>query len=80
MAEETAEHRAARLELEEETAKIGRALKGALRDEGMPHVGFVLLMFDFGADGAFAFCSNAQRDDVVRFLKEAREKIGDRTQ
>lgn len=69
-------------DLETLVGKIARALQEALNsDEETQHkVGFCLLMFDFGVEGSFSYAANANRADVVRLLKEAREKIAAATQ
>lgn len=72
-----------RKQLEDLTGELGRAVAGALNDDkkpGEPKTGFVLLLFDFGEEGSFAYAANAVRADVVKFLKEAREKIAGATQ
>lgn len=71
-----------REELEDLVGSIARTLHAALKtDERTDHkVGFCLLMFDFGVEGSFAYAANADRADVVRLLKEAREKIAAATQ
>lgn len=69
-----------RQELEENVGRIARILQDALRQGNGERVGFCLLFFDFGDKGNFAYAANANRADVVRLLKEAREKIGAETQ
>jgi hypothetical protein len=68
---ETRAEREARLALEGLCADVGRRIGGALPSG----VGFALLLFDFGGPGNFAYVSNGQRDDMVKFLAEARDKI-----
>jgi hypothetical protein len=66
-----------RPDLEEMCGGVARILQQAIKEDRFgERVGFCLLMFDFGEEGSFAYAANAQRADVVRLLKEAREKIG----
>jgi hypothetical protein len=71
-----------RLDLEALVGQIARMLQASLKSdpETGGKVGFCLLMFDFGVEGSFAYAANANRADVVRLLKEAREKIAAATQ
>lgn len=75
-----------RQELERLVGGYAHAIGGSLAEvtTGTPlegsKIGYVLMLFDFGEEGSFAYASNGQRADVVRFLTEAREKIARRTQ
>jgi hypothetical protein len=69
-----------REELERLTGQVARALDAALKEDAGERVGFVLLLFDFEPGGWFTYGSNGTRADVVRLLKEAREKIGAESQ
>lgn len=69
---ETATEAAARMGFEAQCANIGRVI-GSACPQG---VGFVLMMFNFGGKGSFAYVSNANRNDVVTLLGEAKQKIG----
>ena len=68
---ETAEEHRRRVALEEQCHGLARAIAAAVP----PGTGFALLLFDFGSEGSFAYAANANRDDVVKLLGEAREKI-----
>jgi len=55
--------------------KIGRVLDDYLngpRDlrDGPAKNGFILIMFEFATEGRANYISNADRDDVVRLLRE----------
>lgn len=63
-------------DLEKQTAEIARLLDASLKENAGERVGFVLMLFDFKADGWFTYSSNGSRADVVRLLKEAADKIG----
>lgn len=66
-----------RAQLEEALRPIAKALDESLKnDNAGERVGFVLMFFDFGEGGWFTYASNGTRADVVRLLKEARDKIG----
>ena len=69
--EETDDERAQRLELESTCASIGRALFEVMP----PSTGFALLMFDFGEKGSFAYVSTGQREDLIRMLGVAQQKL-----
>lgn len=71
MKKETPEQRRARVGLEHQCADVGRTIAGACPSG----TGFVLMMFDFGAEGSVAYVSNAQREDMVNLLREALEKL-----
>lgn len=67
-----------RRELERMTADIARTLNRAIKQEGEGgRVGFALIMFDFveGPGGSFAYAANAERNDVIKLLREAAGKI-----
>lgn len=52
---------------------LGRALADELKDTTTgPPMGFCLLVFDFGdnPDKFVAYCSNAQREDMIRVLRK----------
>jgi hypothetical protein len=65
-AKETTTEVQVRLIQETETAKVARKLTEMLP----PGQGFVLLTFDFGPQGNLAYCSNGNRDDCIRMLRE----------
>ncbi|MEP6651803.1 MAG: hypothetical protein ABJA82_00500 [Myxococcales bacterium] len=67
-------------ELEAHCATIGRAVGNALKDVMPEGVGFALVMFDFGPGGSLAYCSSAQREDMIKVLAEMRETLLKRTQ
>lgn len=54
------------LELEAKARDIGRLLKRT-----MPKgVGFTLLLFDFGHDGWMTYLSSADRQDMIKAMRE----------
>lgn len=67
-------------ELERVCRDVGRLLAKSIAEEIGAPAGFVLIVSDFGDDGSFTYVSNVQRADVVRLLKEARDKIAASTQ
>lgn len=69
-----------RVRLEAATRALGESL-----DELLPkmigvgeRVGFCLVAFDFGDKGNFSYCSNSQRQDMIKLLEEflAYQKAG----
>lgn len=46
--------------------RIARQIQSMLPDS----VGFTFLLFDFGPGGHLAYMSNADRDDMIRAMKE----------
>lgn len=57
-------------EAEKALASIGKILK-ELCPAGM---GFAFLLFDYGEEGDMFYCSSAQRDDMIKAMKEFIEK------
>lgn len=49
---------------------IGRIIKDALP----PHLGFTLLIYDYGEGGNMFYLSSAQREDMINSMKEFIEK------
>lgn len=64
------------LELEAKARAIGRIIGGACP----PGVGFSLQLFDFGDSGFCTYISNAQRDDMIKAMKELIGKLEASTQ
>lgn len=67
---------------ESEEVKATLAKLGRLLGDRMPfNYGFVLLVFEFGADSEMHYVSNAQREDVVRmmyeFIESTRGRFGE---
>ncbi len=59
------------LELEMITKIIGDQIKEEMNDLSTgPPIGFALMMFDFGDDGFMTYYSNAQRDTMIKAMKE----------
>ena len=71
MDDETESEKEHRLALENVCAKLGRTV-GDILPEG---VGFVMVLFDFGAKGSMAYMGNGNREDVIKMLGELRDKI-----
>lgn len=63
---ETPENRRERAKMEAHSRAIAEAIAESL-PEG---IGFALLLFDFGEGGNLAWISNANREDMVRALRE----------
>jgi hypothetical protein len=63
---ETREEREARAALERRVHEIGRTIASQLP----PGVGFTLLLFTYGNNGALAYLSSADRADVTKVMKE----------
>ena len=59
--------------LRELSTIIGRQLESHERP-----VGFALLFFDFGPGGYMHYCSNAQREDMKRALRELLQRWEDK--
>ena len=72
---ESPERRRARLGLERQTMELGRTIAQVVKTECGPQTGFLLVMFDFGAEGSMAYCSNGVRRDIVQMLDELRGKL-----
>jgi len=64
-----------RLVLQTVVAGVMDELIAAIKSEGLPGVGFAVMLFDFGQGGAFAYASNANREDFIRMLSEAQQKL-----
>jgi hypothetical protein len=60
-------------EIEAKLRDIGALMKGAMKD--VPGYGFALMIFSFGPDGSMFYISNAERDDMIKVLKELEEKL-----
>ncbi len=63
--------------LEQTAQTIGRIIGEAMRGaDGKPVAGFCLIMTDlYTKDGFFTYVSNCDRDDMIKLLKEAVEKV-----
>lgn len=72
---ETPKERAHRLVLQTVCAGVMDELVKAINEEGLTGVGFMVTLFDFGDGGSFAYASNANRQDMIRMLKEAIGKL-----
>lgn len=59
----------------EDLEEGARELAQTIQEVLPPDVGFVLLLFDFGEDGNLTYLSNAQREDMVKTLKELVAKL-----
>lgn len=81
--DETPGQQAERQEVEKICVGIGRMIGAAVGDTSRHvgrHLGYAFLMFDFGAKGSLAYVSNANRDDMIRLLTEAVQKLKEHTQ
>lgn len=58
-------------ELEHSARYLARKIKALLPGGA----GFALLIFDLGGPGNIAYCSSAQRQDMVKALKELVENL-----
>ncbi len=67
-----------RRELEASSRNIAGGMDRALTERHGKRVGFVLMLFDFGAQGTLAYISNAERDGMIGAVKEwlARQEAG----
>lgn len=54
-------------ELSQLTHHLAQVVKGALLKR---NVGFTLFLFDFGESGFLSYASSANREDMIRTLKE----------
>lgn len=68
---ETPDHAATRRELEGFTADLAR-LVGQHVPKGY---GFTLLVFGYGQEKSLAYCSSAQRPDMVHTLREILDRL-----
>lgn len=58
-------------QVEETCRQMGRVIGKAIDAEyGRHQVGFCLLLFDFGEHGHLTYLSNAERETMVRALRE----------
>lgn len=64
-----------RQELENLIRGFATAIDGALQELTGQRIGYCLMLFDFGDAGSLAYGSNAQREDMIRALKEFRERL-----
>lgn len=60
-----------RVELETAVWEIGKVITRVVP----PGVGFALILADFGAEGSFAYTANMDREDFLKLLAEALEKL-----
>lgn len=70
-------------ELEALIADVGRRIAVSIKEAGEGRgrkLGFALLVFDFGAGGFLTWMSNANREDMIRVLREFTEKLQSHTQ
>jgi hypothetical protein len=57
-------------EIEQQLKAVGRAVKDNMPDGW----GFTLFMFSYGADGSMFYLSSANREDMVKAMKEFIER------
>lgn len=55
---------------EEKLREVGKIIKTTLP----PHLGFTLLLYDYGEGGATFYMSSANREDNIRLMQEFIEK------
>ena len=54
---------------------IARALDELLEDEGGKKMGFMLMVFEFGKPGVANYVSNADREDMIKALREKADAL-----
>ena len=54
---------------------VGRDISRLISGQCPEGVGFALLLFSFGKDGDVVVTSNADRDDMVRALRECADRF-----
>lgn len=65
-----------RKELESLIKGYSDAIRHSLAEQvGERKVGFVLMLFDYGEKGSFAYAADAQRSDMIALLEEALIKL-----
>jgi hypothetical protein len=65
-----------RQELENMIGGYAGALRASLRDlAGTERVGFVLMIYDFGEQGSFAYAADSERAEIIELLEEALAKL-----
>lgn len=57
--------------MEATCARMGEVIGSALP----PGTGFALILTDFGAKGNMAYCSNANRKDMITLMRETADHI-----
>jgi hypothetical protein len=62
---------ARRKKLEDDVSRIGKGIGDRLA----PGIGFTLLFFEFGEQKQLAYISNAQRDDMIKVLRQMADEI-----
>lgn len=72
---ETPTERMHRLVLETVVFGVRDELVAACKAEDLTGVGFAIMLYDFGDDGALAYASNGNRQDMIKLLKETLDKL-----
>lgn len=67
-------------ELEKICFMLGDSIRAEMNDASSgPPIGFCLLLFDSGPDGFLAYTSNANREDMIKLLREHLAHLEGRT-
>jgi hypothetical protein len=62
--------------VESKARDLGRVIRAVLDQQfGATHVGFALLLFDFGGAGYLTYVSNTEREDMIRGLAECQQML-----
>lgn len=61
-----------RMRLEAATRAVAQTIDSEVPDMvgSMSRIGFVVMLFEFGEGGFLAYASNANRDDMIKTVKE----------
>lgn len=64
------------LQMEAVVRMVGQSLGQELEDTTTgPKMGFMLMVFDFGDGGFSAYISNAEREDMIKLLREQANRL-----
>lgn len=74
---ETPAERVRREQLEARCALILRKVTDRIKRELPPHTGMALFVFDLGGGGNIAYASTAEREGMIKGIREWLEKVED---
>lgn len=61
-------------EIKASLQELGKLIGSAMKQ--MPGWGFTLMLFSYGADGSMFYISSAQRQDMIKAMREFVQKYG----
>ena len=55
--------------------ELNRMIADKIKEDLPPGVGFALLVFSFGPGGFMTYCSNSEREDMIKGIEELLEYV-----